>query len=79
MVAEFLDLDRDGHLHFQTMEEKYGLLFCLLSTNMHRKDFIYAEAYKPDRGYMLLIYVIFMPYLQDLSLLRSRNFATMTT
>ena len=79
MVAKFLDLDRDGHLHFQTMEETYGLLFCLLSTNMHRKDFIYAEAYNPDRGYMLLIYVIFMPYLQDLSLLRSRNFATITT
>ena len=28
MVAKFLDLDREGHLHFQTMEEKYGLPFC---------------------------------------------------
>ena len=28
MVAKFLDLDREGHLHFQTMEEKCGLLFC---------------------------------------------------
>ena len=28
MVAKFLDLDREGHLHFQTIEEKYGLPFC---------------------------------------------------
>ena len=27
-LAEFQDLERDGHLHCLTMEAKYGLLFC---------------------------------------------------
>ena len=40
MVAKFQDLDRDGHLQFQTMEEVWATVL-LLSTNMYRKDFLY--------------------------------------
>ena len=64
MVAKFLDLGRDGHLHFQTMEKSMGYRFAPKYNHVPRKD---------------CIYVTFMPYLQDLGLLRPRNFATMAT
>ena len=42
MVAKFLDLDRDGHLHCRKMEKKLWATVLLLSTIMHRKDYIHV-------------------------------------
>ena len=61
MVAKFLDLDRDGQFAFSNDGRKVWATVLLLSTIMHRKD---------------CMHVIFIPYLQDLGLLRSRNIAT---
>ena len=40
MVAKFLDLDRDGHLHFQTMEKSMGYRFAPKYNHAPRKDCI---------------------------------------
>ena len=64
MVEKFLDLDRDGQFAFSNDGKKVWATVLPLSTIMHRED---------------CIYVFFMPYLQDLGLLRSGHFATMAT
>ena len=56
-------LDRDGHLHCWTMEEKYGLPFCSLVQSCTGKSYTF----------------FFLLYLQYPDWLRSRNFATMAT
>ena len=42
MIAKFLDLDRDGHLHCRIDGKKVWATVLLLSSIMHRKDCIHV-------------------------------------
>jgi len=56
-------LDRNGHLHCRTMEEKFGLPFCFWVQSCTGKSYL----------------SMLSPYLRDHGLLRSRHSATMAT
>ena len=56
-------LDRNGHLHCRTMEEKFGLPFCFWVQSCTGKSYL----------------SMLSPYLRDHGLLRSRYYATMAT
>ena len=68
VVAKFLDLDNDGHCIFERWKRKVWTTVLLLSAIVHRL-----------RRCQYFFGFFFLPYLQDLGLLKSRNFARMAT
>ena len=72
MVAKFLDLDRDGHLHCRKIEKKVWATVLLLSAIMHRKDCILYFLFR----YRILHFIAFWCKLAVLflNLTRVNNF-----